>query len=92
MTTTTLKLPPELKQRVVTLAKQTDRTPHSLMIEALERQVAHEERVRVFVKEALDADKHIDRTGEVYAAKDVHAWLERLASNRKAKRPKPWRK
>jgi predicted transcriptional regulator len=90
-TSTTLKLPAELKSRVATLAKQTGRTPHGLMIEALERQIAHEERMRAFVKEALDADKEIDRTGEVYAARDVHDWLLRLATNRNAKRPKPIR-
>lgn len=88
---TTLKLPPQLKSRVTALAKQTGRTPHGLMIEALERQIAHEERMRAFVKEAVEADKEIDRTGEVYASKDVHDWLMRLAANRKAKRPKPWR-
>lgn len=89
--TTTLKLSPELKARVANLAKQTGRTPHSLMIEAVERQLEREERMRAFAQEAIDADAEIDRTGEVYAAEDVHAWLERLAKNRKTKRPKPWR-
>jgi predicted transcriptional regulator len=88
---TTLKLPSELKSRVTALAKQTGRTPHGLMIEALERQVAHEERMRAFVQEALEADEEIDRTGEAYAAKDVHDWLMRLAVDRKARRPKPIR-
>ena len=88
--TTTLKLSPELKARVATLAKQTGRTAHSLMIEALERQLEREERMRAFVQDAIEADAEIDRTGEVYAAEDVHVWLERLAKNRKAKRPKPW--
>ncbi|MEO6023787.1 MAG: CopG family transcriptional regulator [Burkholderiales bacterium] len=88
--TTTLKLSPDLKARVTALAKQTGRTPHSLMIEALERQLDREERMRAFAQEALEADAEIDRTGEIYASEDVHAWLERLAKNRKTKRPKPW--
>ena len=90
--TTTLKLPAELKARIATIAKQTGRSPHSMMVEAIERQTAREERMREFVMEALAADKEIDRTGEVYAAADVHVWLERLAKGNKPARPKQWRK
>ena len=35
--TTTLKLPKELKVRIRRLAKQTGRSPHNLMLQALER-------------------------------------------------------
>ena len=45
-----------------------------------------------FVREALAADADIERTGEVYRAEDVHAWLQRLARGPKARRPKPWRR
>lgn len=90
-TTTTLKVPASLKARVVRLARASGRSAHSLMVEALERQVEREERLREFVEEALAADRKIDAGNEVYAAADVHAWLERLARNRKAPRPKPWR-
>jgi len=40
----------------------------------------------------LAADADIERTGEVYRAEDVHAWLARLARDPSAKRPKPWRR
>ena len=90
--TTTLKLPPELRSRVAALAKRSGRSGHSLMLEAIERHTAREERMRVFVTEALAADRTIDRGGEVYAAADVHAWLERLARGKRTTRPKPWRK
>ena len=43
-------------------------------------------------KEALAADEEIERTGEVYRADDVHAWVERLARGQDAARPKPWRR
>jgi predicted transcriptional regulator len=90
--TTTLKLPPVLKTRVTRLAKRTRRSAHSLMVEAIERHVDYEERMRAFVVEALAADRGITRTGEVYRADDVHAWIERLARSRRATRPKPWRR
>jgi predicted transcriptional regulator len=90
-TTTTLKIPETLKARIARLAKAKQRSAHSVMIEALEREVAREERMRNFVQEALAADVAIDAGAAVYRAEDVHAWLGRLANNRKAARPRPWR-
>jgi predicted transcriptional regulator len=90
-TTSTLKLSPQLKARIARVAKQMGRTPHAFMIEALERQTLREERMEAFVQEALAADRAIDGGEEVYAAADVHTWLERLARGAKAPRPKPWR-
>lgn len=65
---TTLKLPEELKARITQLAKQSKRSAHSIMIEALER----EERMRSFVHEAPAADAEIDAGADVYRAEDVH--------------------
>lgn len=90
--TTTLKLPDKLKLRIARLAKETGRSAHSLMVEALEREVAREERMREFVREAVAADIGVEEGAAVYRAKDVHAWLERLPRNPKAARPKAWRK
>src|SRR5690349_12683103 len=48
--------------------------------------------MRAFVAEAMEADRDIERTGELYAAEDVHAWMERLVQGKKPRRPKPWRR
>lgn len=90
--TTTIRLPPELRERLGALAKQTGRSAHSLIVEAIERHAAYEEQIRDLVREAGEADAEIERTGEVYRADDVHAWLRRLAADPAAKRPKPWRR
>jgi predicted transcriptional regulator len=90
--TTTIRLPPKLRARLRAIAKETDRSVHSLILEAVEKHAAYEEQMRSLVKEALAADAEIDRTGEVYRAEDVHAWAERLAKKEAAARPKPWRK
>lgn len=90
--TTTVKLPPKLKARVTALARKTGRSAHSFIVEAVERHTQRQERVYDFVKEALAADADIERTGEVYRAEDVHAWLERLAKGEKPSRPKPWQR
>lgn len=42
-----------------------------------------DERLRNFVKEALNADVAVERTGEMYRAEEVHAWLEHLAAGQK---------
>ena len=90
-TTTTLKLPNKLKVRVSKLAKKRGRTPHGLILEAIEREIDRQERMESFVSEALAADLAIEQTGEIYRAADVHAWLTRLSRDGKAARPKPWR-
>jgi len=89
---TTLKLPEKLKARIARIAKESGRSPHGVMVEAIEREVDRTERYRQFVKDALAADKAIDAGAEVYGAEDVHAWMKRLALDSKAERPKSWRK
>jgi predicted transcriptional regulator len=90
--TTTIRLPPKLRARLGALAKQTGRSAHSLIVEAVERHAAYEEQIRSLVKEAQAADAQIDKTGEVYRAEDVHAWMHRLALDGRVPRPKPWQK
>ena len=89
---TTLKLPEALKARITRLAKQSKKSAHSLMIEALEREVGRAERMQSFMREALAADAEIEAGAAVYRAEDVHAWLDRMAHKRKTAPPKPWRK
>jgi predicted transcriptional regulator len=90
--TTTIRLPPKLRARLGSLAKQTGRSAHSLIVEAVERHASYEEQMRDLVKEALAADSEIDKTREVYRADDVHAWMKRLATDGSAPRPKSWRR
>lgn len=89
---TTLKLPEKLKTRIARIAKESGKSPHGVMVEAIEREVERAERYRKFVKDALAADKSIDAGADIYAADDVHGWLQRLARDRNAERPKPWLK
>lgn len=84
---TTLKLTEELKARITRLGKQSKKSAHSLMIEALER----EESMQALIREALAADAEIEVGGEVYRVEDKHAWLNRLGAKHTAL-PKPWRK
>ena len=89
--TTTIRLPPKLRARLRALAKETGRSAHALIVEAVERHAAYEEQLQKLVKEARAGDADIDRTGEVYRAEDVHAWIARVAADGSAPRPKAWR-
>jgi predicted transcriptional regulator len=90
--TTTIRLPPKLRARLGALARQTGRSAHSLIVEAVERHAAYEEQMRSLVKEALAADAEIGKSAEVYRTEDVQAWMARLAVGDSLARPKPWRR
>ncbi len=90
--TTTIRLPPKLRARIHALAKQSGRSAHSVILEAVERHADYEEQMRSLLEAAIEADEEIERTGEVYRADEVHAWVERLASGPASDRPKPWRR
>jgi predicted transcriptional regulator len=90
--TTTIRLPPKLRARLGALAKQTGRSAHSIIVQAIETHTAYEEQLRNLVREALAADVDMEKTGEVYRAEDVHAWMARLATDGSVPRPKTWRR
>jgi predicted transcriptional regulator len=90
--TTTIRLPARLRARLSSLAKYTGHSAHSLIVEAVERHVTYQEQLRSLVTEALAADADIEKSGALYPAEDVHAWINRLAVDPSASRPKPWRR
>ncbi len=88
-TSTTLKLPENLKQRVGPLAKSVGKTPHAWMIEAIEVQASLAEKRGDFVADALASEKDVKRSGKAYRLEDVRSYMRNLAQGRKTKRPKP---
>jgi predicted transcriptional regulator len=90
--TTTIRLPPDLRVRLATLAEQTGRSVHSLIVEAVERHADCEEQLRSLVQDAHAADAEIDRVGEIYSHASVRAWVDRLAAEPAAALPPPCRR
>jgi len=90
--TTTLKLPEKLKARIARIASQTGRSAHSVMLEALEREMTRTERVREFVREALASDAAVEAGAAVCRAEDAHAGRGRRARAGHPPRPRPWRR
>jgi len=89
----TVKIPPELKERVASVVKGTDKSPHAFMVEAIEQQTSLAERRKSFIEDALRARDEVRRTGKVYAFEDVARYYKARAAGKRAKRPrlKRWR-
>jgi predicted transcriptional regulator len=89
VSTTTLKLPEELKTRIAPLAKSASKTPHAWMLEALETQARLAEMRQSFIADALASAAEVDAGGPRYAMQDAHAYILAKAAGKPAKRPKP---
>ncbi len=89
MTTTSLKLPDDLKRRAANAAHELGVSPHAFMVSAIE-QAAHstEQRLR-FIAEAKSARDEMMNTGSGLDADEVHAFLKAKVSGNKATKPKP---
>ncbi|MBI4998313.1 MAG: hypothetical protein HZA64_13545 [Rhodocyclales bacterium] len=93
MSTTSLKLPEETKQRAVAAAQKQGVSPHAFMVNAIEQAAEAAERRAKFVGEALAARDAILATGKGYDADEVHAYLKARVAGKKVAKPKArsWR-
>lgn len=87
-TTTTLKLPEELKERIASAALASGKSPHAFMVEALEAQAHLAEMRQSFLADAVTSAAEVDAGGALYAMDDVHAYILARTSGKAAKRPK----
>lgn len=94
MAVTTIKLPDELKERIADVVRDTGKSVHAFMLDAIEQQTRLAELRRQFVADALAAEADALKSGLGFSAADVHAYIEALAKGRKARRPraKQWRR
>ena len=102
MTSTSLKLPDELKQRAASIAADLGITPHAFMVDAIRKAAAAAEKHAEFVAQAKAARKKMLKTGLGFSADEVHAHLRQRVhaaqANGKqasaaiaAPKAKPWR-
>ena len=93
MSTTSLKLPEDIKQRVVAAAQKQGVSPHAFMVRAIELAATTAEQRANFVAEALSAREKMVKTGKGFDADEVHAYLKARIAGEKATKPKArsWR-
>jgi len=87
--TTTLKLPEELKARIASAAQATGKSAHAFMVEALETQARLTEMRQSFINDAIASADEVDAGGALYAMEDVQAYILARTAGKAAKRPKP---
>ncbi|MBL8952111.1 MAG: hypothetical protein JNK82_15115 [Myxococcaceae bacterium] len=94
MATTSVRVPDELRARIVRAAERAEMTPHALMLEALEERVQLEEARAALSAEADERYATWTNTNRGYDWHEMRAYLEARVEGRKAKRPrvKTWRK
>lgn len=72
---TSLKIDDTLKDRVRQIASLQRRTPHKLMLEAIEQYVERQEAREQFKQEALASWTAYRETGRHLTGEEVRAWL-----------------
>lgn len=93
MSTTSLKLPEDLKQRAVAAAQKQGMSPHAFMVNAIEQAATSAERHASFVADALAAREEMLTTGAGFDADEVHVYLKARIAGQKPDTPKAksWR-
>jgi predicted transcriptional regulator len=94
MSTTSLKLPDELKQRATTAAQELGISTHAFMIGAIRQAADAVEQRSQFIAQAQTARAEMLQSGLGHDANDVRSYLRQRLTNNQADRPdaKSWRK
>ena len=88
LSTTSLKLDIETKERIQRLAAARRRSAHWVMREAIKQYVEREEKREQFRQDALAAWNHYQTTGLHATAEEADAWLAKLETGKDAAPPK----
>jgi predicted transcriptional regulator len=91
MSTTTIRLPKELKDKVARAAERVGKTPHGFILEAIAEKAELEEHRAAFVDLAEQRYAGIVASGKTVAWSEMRRYLERRLSGRQVTRPKPSR-
>jgi predicted transcriptional regulator len=87
MSTTTIRLPQELKARVAAAAKKAGTTAHSFILEAIAEKADEEERRSDFHDVAEKRYAQIAASGKAIPWSEMRTYLENRVAGRKARRP-----
>ena len=88
MSTTTIRLPQELKERVTRAAERAGTTAHSFILAAIAEKAAQDELRSDFQETAEQRYAAIVASGKTVAWNDMRQYLERRVAGKKAVRPK----
>jgi predicted transcriptional regulator len=89
MSTTTVRLPPDLKERVARAAERAGTTAHSFILEAIAEKAEQEELRGEFHDTAEQRYAEIVASGKTVPWNEMRRYLERRLTRKKSARPKP---
>jgi len=87
MSTTTIRLPEELKARIAAAAKRAGTTSHSFILEAIAEKADQEERRADFNEVAEQRYARIVESGQTIPWNEMRGYLEDRLAGRKTRRP-----
>jgi len=87
MSTTTIRLPDDLKARIAEAAKRAGTTAHGFILEAIAEKTEQAERRADFDAEAEDRYAGIVATGKTIPWQEMRAYLEACMAGKDAQRP-----
>ena len=93
MSTTSLKLPDDLKQRAASAAQELGISTHAFMVDAIRRAADSVEQRAEFVAQAQAARAAMLQDGAGYEASEVRDYLRQRIADKQISRPrtKSWR-
>lgn len=89
MTTTTIRLPPDLKARVAAAAKKSGQSAHSFIVEAIAEKAEDAERHSEFHALADTRFEAIATHGKTIPWSEMRSYLEQRVGGKKPRRPAP---
>lgn len=89
MSTTTIRLPKELKDRVARAAERAGKTTHGFILDAITEKAELEELRAGFIESAEQRYAGIVSSGETIPWSEMRRYLQQRVNGRRAARPKP---
>lgn len=87
MSTTTIRLPENLKARVAAAAKRAGTTTHGFILDAIAEKAEQEDKRAAFDAEAEDRYARIVATGKTIPWQEMRGYLEERLAGKEVKRP-----
>jgi len=91
VSTTTIRIEDDLKERVGVVARRLGKTPHAFMLEAIARtveEIEQDDALRRVVEERWGA---FARDGEAVSGEEMARWVRARARGEKVAKPRPRR-
>lgn len=87
MSTTTIRLPEDLKARVAAAAKRSGTTAHGFILDAIAEKAEQEDLRAAFDADAEDRYARIVATGKTIPWQEMRGYLEERLTGKEVKRP-----